>query len=104
MQLAAYMPVKQEFAPAVVGEPCTAIGWTDRTVYTVVSVSKSGKTAKVQTRRRLTNPTMAGGGYYTTEPDPNGAIFTVRLTKKGWRAYGTKYLMGVADAYYDFGF
>ena len=74
-----------------VGMAATLLSWTDRSPATVIWVSASGKTIRVQADnyRRID-----ARGYYTEEqdyeysPDPAGRVETARLTKRGWRVTG----------------
>jgi hypothetical protein len=107
MQLANYLNHTEQYKTAEVGMSVTEVLWTDRIVHTVIAVSPSGKTATIQRNQNVTNPNFSTGGYYVTDPDPNGFVQTIRLTKNGWRRggmKGTKFLMDVASAYHDFNF
>lgn len=89
-----------------VGDGATHVMWTDRHAYTVIEVSASGKTVKVQRDKatRTDGRGMTDAQSYKYEPDPQGAVRTVRLTKRGWRSNGEAVLMGVRDEYYDYSF
>ncbi len=88
------------------GMGCTEQLFTDRRAYTVVAVSASGKTCKVQADKfvRTDANGMSEDQTYDYAPDPNGAVVTLRLTKKGWRSGGRRFGMGYRRAYHDFSF
>ena len=89
-----------------VGMPATILLWTDRSPATVIWVSASGKTIKVQEDAYRRTDTR---GYYTEEqdyeysPDPAGRVETVRLTKRGWRVKGggSGVMLGHRERYED---
>lgn len=89
-----------------VGMGATEICWSDRNPYTVIEVSKSGKSCKVQADKytRTDDNGMSETQDYTFEPDPNGKIYTLRLTKNGWSHKGTKFSLGQREKYHDFSF
>lgn len=90
-----------------VGMGATNLCWTDRHAYTIIEVSKSGKTIKVQadTAIRTDGYGMTDGQSYRFEPNANGAVYTVRLTKRGWRSKEAgAFAIGYRSEYYDFGF
>lgn len=89
-----------------VGMGATLLSWTDRHPYTVISVSESGKTIRVQEdgyKRTDTNGMSECQGY-EFHRDPNGQIFTLRLTKKGWSHKGQRFSLGGRDKYHDYSF
>lgn len=94
-----------DFKPEV-GMGATHMGWTDRYPYTIVWVSASGKTVKVQediaTRTDMNG--MSESQTYDFKPDPTAPIKAVRLTKKGWVSAGQKFVLGKRDAYHDYSF
>jgi hypothetical protein len=89
-----------------VGMGATILMWSDRLAATIIWVSPSGKTIKLQhdTARRTD-----ARGYYTEDQDyeysrdPGGRIETARLTKRGWRLAGggPGVLIGHREEYRD---
>jgi len=90
----------------VVGMGATRMCWSDRYPYTVIAVSASGKTIKVQSDKytRTDANGMSECQTYEYAPDPNGVTITVRLTKRGWYAKGSKFCLGSRSRYHDFSF
>jgi len=90
----------------VVGMGATNMLWSDRHAYTVIAVSASGKTIKVQRDKaiRVDGNGMSESQDYTYETDPTGTIRIVRLTKRGWRAKGSKFTLGMRMEYHDYSF
>lgn len=94
-----------------VGMGATELLWSDRHAYTVIEVSKSGKTVTVQrdnAERVLCegeNP-MSDSQNYKYTPDPKGAICKIRLCKNGWKEIGggSRFALGFRDEYYDYSF
>jgi hypothetical protein len=118
-------------APVVpeVGMGLTEHGYSDSHAYTVVKVSKSGKTCwATRDKATLLNGVNSGepdalkfepGGFcghtsgtqrYSYESDMDGHPFRFSLTKRGWRLAGTSQqagggvTMGVRHEHYDFNF
>jgi len=88
-----------------VGMGATILMWSDRHPATVVWVSSSGKTLRLQHdyAKRIDNR-----GPYTEDQDyeysrdPGGIIQTARLTKRGWRLKGGGgILLGRREEYCD---
>jgi len=73
-----------------VGMAATILGWTDRYAGTVVWVSASGKTCRVQedTAIRTDARGLSEWQDYTYERNPQGRVITFRLGKRGWRTAG----------------
>ena len=91
-----------------VGMGCTIFSWTDRHAATIITVSPSGKTVKVQrdiAKRTDTNG-MSEVQSYEYSPDPEARVLTFRLTKKGWRSTDTSGSLGIGfrKAYHDYSF
>lgn len=105
-QLLNHVRTVQETATPVVGMGATEVLYSDRHAFTIIEVSKSGKTFKMQrdNARRTDKNGMSDAQAWEFERNPAGDVVTVRLTKRGWRATGSKVLVGVRDEYYDFGF
>lgn len=89
-----------------VGMGATQLCYTDRHAYTVIEVSKSGKTCKVQADKaiRTDNNGMSEMQSYTFERNPEGAIVTLRKTKKGWTHKGQRFALGYRSEYHDYSF
>jgi hypothetical protein len=103
--LAASSRAKPE--PPKVGDGATLISWTDRHPATVVWVSESGKTIRLQEdfARRTDKEGMSECQSYLYEPNPQAAVLTARLTKRGWKVVkGPRVVVGVREKYYDFSF
>lgn len=92
--------------PAV-GEGATRMGYSDRDPYTVVRVSKSGKTAwvKADSYRRTDNNGMSDVGqtyeYTTNDESPE---VKVKWTGVRWLGEGTLFRMGERSKFHDFSF
>ena len=88
-----------------VGDGVTHLQWSDRTPYTVIAVSASGKTATIQMDRwtRVDSNGMSDAQEYAITPDPDGATRTIRLGKKGWGSKGERFALG-RSRYHDFTF
>ena len=101
-----------------VGDGATLHFWTDAHAYTVIAVSASGKTVTIQRDKATLNPDWKPdfhpGGFaghvanqasqqYTYEPDPQGAMRKVRLTKTGWKSSGQRVTPGRHE-FYDYNF
>jgi hypothetical protein len=89
-----------------VGMGATQICWTDRRAFTVIWVSKSGKTIRVQEDivKRFDFNGVSESQNYEFARNPDGAIVTLRMTKKGWAHKGQKFIIGVRSEYYDYSF
>ena len=87
-----------------VGMGATYLGWTDRHAYTIIEVSASGKTIKVQRDRAIRTDKlgMSDAQSYLYTPDPNGEVRTIRLSKKGWDK--GRFAIGFRKEYYDYTF
>ena len=90
-----------------VGMGCTILRWSDRNAGTIVEVSASGKTIKVQQDKatRIDKNGMSEQQDYIFEPNPWAYVDTYRMTKRGWRNKGCSGLsVGHRSEYYDFSF
>jgi hypothetical protein len=99
-----------------VGDGATIMGWTDMTPATVIHVSPSGKTVRLQIDKSQLSadwkPQILPGGFsghciYTYERDPAGAIMSVRLRKGGrWMVTNSsnRVKFGVRHKFYDYNF
>jgi hypothetical protein len=92
---------KSDAVPEI-GMACTILHWTDRTPGTVIEISKSGKTIKVQEdASAVMFRNVAGQLVWGITRDPNGYVWTFRLTKSGWKSSGNGLRLGFAERYYD---
>jgi hypothetical protein len=90
-----------------VGMGATRLMHTDRHAYTVVWVSKSGKTIRVQEdhAKRTDSNGMSESQTYEHTRNTEGIIHTVRLTKRGWRSkQAGSFALGYRSTYHDFSF
>lgn len=90
-----------------VGMGATELCYTDRHAYTVIAISDSGKTITVQadTEIRVDGNGDSECQEYRFEPNPEGQIYKLRLTKyRGWAHKNTRFAIGYRRAYYDYGF
>jgi hypothetical protein len=90
----------------VVGMGATSLMYTDRHAYTVVWVSKSGKTIRVQedhAERTDSNGMSESQTYFHTR-NTEGVVHTVRLTKRGWSSKGARFALGYRSTYHDYSF
>ena len=91
----------------VVGMGATICYHSDRYPATVIWVSASGKTIRIQEDNAVRTDMngMSECQDYTYSPDPNGAIRTARLTKRGWKvSKGPSVALGTRRKYYDYSF
>ena len=91
-----------------VGVGGTVMYWSDREPVTVIEVSPSGKTVKVQadSYTRVDTNGMSDAQRYEYERNPNGTVMTFRYSAK-WKAFksgSTKLVLGRRERYYDFSF
>lgn len=94
------------------GMGATILGWTDRRACTIVEVSKSGRSIKVQRdiATRTDDNGMSDSQSYSYEPDPEAPIqeFTLRkngaYVEKGANMRGYRLRLGERKEYYDFSF
>ena len=89
-----------------VGMGITELMWSDRAAGTITRVSPSGKTLWYQLDKatRIDDNGMSEVQDYAYEPDPTATVKIARLTKRGWKASGTRLALGYRDTYYDFSF
>jgi len=89
-----------------VGMGATELCYTDRHAFTIIAVSASGKTITVQrdNATRADSHGMSDCQSYTYSADPNGAIYELRLTKKGYAHKGTPFTIGCRREHYDYSF
>jgi hypothetical protein len=102
-----YVTLTEQFATPVIGMGATLLGWSDRYAYTVIAMSKSGKTITLQeddATRTDTNG-MSESQQYDYVRNLRGRIIKAFRTKShGWRHKRMKVLLGVRDSYYDYSF
>lgn len=90
-----------------VGMGATELLWSDRHAYTVVEVSPSGKTLKLQRdiAIRVDGLGMSDGQSYRYEPDPAASLVTVRKCRDGrWKSGGSVFAVGYRSEHYDYSF
>jgi hypothetical protein len=88
-----------------VGMAATVLMWTDRLPATIIWVSASGKTIRLQhdaAKRIDARGPHTEDQDYEYSPDPAGRIEVARLTKRGWRLKGGGgILIGHREMYED---
>ena len=104
-----------------IGTGCTELMWSDRNPFEVVAIKKNKKGEVTQlTVRRMDAkpaPTHKGVGYndWILSSNPRGGTMTLRFRKEtkkragGWYAksdygWGSRFLIGHAEYYYDWSF
>lgn len=88
----------------IVGMGATELCWSDRHAWTVVEVSASGKTCKVQRdiATRSDKNGMSESQSYDYAPDSSGEVIILRRNKRGqWVHKGTVFKMGQRTEYHD---
>jgi len=106
----------RDFTP-VVGEGATLHFYTDAHAFTIISVSKSGKSFKMQrdTATRLDDPITIIGGFsghtvnnrnirYSYEQNTDGGVIEVRMTQRGWKHRATQTVTSGRGEFYDYNF
>jgi hypothetical protein len=97
----------------VVGMGATELHWTDRSPVTIIEVSKSGKSIKVQAdnAKRVDDNGMSECQDYEYSTNPDGAIHTYTLRSNGrWvrkgepMKQGGALRIGIREMYHDYGF
>ncbi len=90
-----------------VGDGATLLSWTDRYPATVVWVSPSGKTIKLQEDRAIRTDSngLSEEQSYRYEPNPDAPLQVARLTARGWKILkGNRVLVGYREKYHDYSF
>ena len=92
-----------------IGLGATVCLWSDRLPYTIIKVSKSGKTITLQADRyhRLDSNGMSEDQRYIYQPNINGDIIKASLRKNGvFRVSKTNcsVILGFRQRYYDYSF
>lgn len=77
----------KELPKIEVGTLATGSYWSDCYPFEVIKLSPSGKTIYI---RRMDSKVVSGSTHdgtaeYEYTSDPNGQLYTVRMTKKGYR-------------------
>lgn len=95
----------EAFALPKVGDGVTKLMYSDRYAYTVVEVSKTGKTCYVTKDMavRIDSNGQSESQVYRFESQPNGTRFKLTLRRRGWKADGdsSRWLIGERDEYID---
>lgn len=91
---------------ATIGMGATQVLYSDSHAYTIIAISKTGKTITVQKDKaiRADKNGMSDCQTYTFERDPQGQTRTVRQTKNGWNWKGERFLVGIRQEYFDYTF
>lgn len=92
-----------------IGMGVTELCWSDRYPYTIIDISKSGKTITIQQDKaiRIDDNGMSENQEYRYERDLNGLVYKARKNKYGkWKIIGggSQLLIGEREKYYDFSF
>lgn len=89
-----------------IGMGATQVLYSDSHAYTIIAISKSGKTITVQKdkAKRADKNGASDCQTYEFEPDPQGQTRTIRQTKNGWNWKGERFLVGIRQEYYDYTF
>lgn len=90
-----------------VGDGVTILHWSDRTAATIVWVSPTGKTVRLQedNAKRTDTNGMSESQTYEFTRNTEATIQTARLTSKGWKiTKGSRILIGHRSAYHDYSF
>lgn len=89
-----------------VGMGATHILWTDRNAYTIIEVRTPRKLIVQRDKATRTDSHgMSASQSYEFEPDPEGEVKTIRLTKSGWKTkHGEKFVIGHRSEYYDYSY
>lgn len=89
-----------------IGDGATELHYTDRSPYTVVGWTASGKTLILRACKavRTDSNGMSECQVYTYEEMPEMPTIRVRWTKRGWRKGGRRFAIGARSAYHDYSF
>lgn len=68
-----------------VGDGATLVMWTDRQAFTVIDVSKDGKTITLQRDKAYFTPGSMGTSVDRYEQDTDGATYVAKHGAAGWR-------------------
>ena len=69
-----------------VGMGATVLHWSDRSAGTIIKVTKNTFVVQEDKATRTDDNGMSESQSYDFVPDPNGATYTFRRTKRGWRS------------------
>lgn len=89
---------------AQVGDGATVILWTDRYAGTVIKVTKCQIHVQRDHAERVGPVVMSDSQDYTYTPDPEGAVYIFRKTKRGYKCGSFGLCVGHRDEYYDYCF
>jgi hypothetical protein len=106
---------RSDFDPMTinVGDGATVLSWSDRTAYTVISVTTKEIRIQRDKAKRIDQNGMSDSQEYSYTANPDGSIEIVkpvtRGNKKGqWRiggkTNGNAVVFGVRDQHYDYSF
>lgn len=89
-----------------VGMGATIVLWTDRKAYTIIEVSKSGKSIVIQRDEAIRKDSfgMSDSQKYEFRSDSNGVTESVRSYKGKWKSRIGKVIVGIREEYYDYSF
>ena len=86
------------------GMGATVLYWTDRKAGTIVRVTPHTFTDQLDRVTRTDRNGMSEDQTYDCQPDPDGATYVFRRTKRGWRSSGVGVLIGQRRHYHDYSF
>lgn len=102
-----FMESASQPAPKV-GDGATICQFSDRKAGTIIEVSKSGKTIKIQLDdyRRVDENGMSDAQTYEYSPNPQGIVYEARLRNGKWKTLHTKYgvIIGRRDQHHDYSY
>jgi hypothetical protein len=87
-----------------VGTLASGSYWSDVNPFEVIKVSPSGKTITMREMdwKVVSGTTFDGSAEYEYSSNPNGSIYTVRMTKRGYRTpCNMRVAFGYARKYLD---
>ena len=88
-----------------VGMGVTILHWTDRSVGTIVKVTRTQVHVQEDKATRTDSNGMSESQSYNYERDPQGTVTVFRLTKRGYRNNcGNGLSVGHRAAYHDYSF
>lgn len=84
-----------------VGDGATISYWTDRKPATVIELSPSGKTAKVQLDKAIPVKIQGERQIYSYEADPSAPVYNIYLSKSGsWKVRGSGNFVEIGNRRY----
>lgn len=92
-----------------IGMGATQICYTDRHAFTIIGISKTGKTITIQRDKafRIDNNGMSDSQEYNYQKDDAGVIYKARQNKNGdWKILnlGNKIIIDKREEYFDYSF